>query len=282
MNKKFRRAKMKILVAVLGCLAALVLLCGSSLVDNFIYHPSAEVYNTPEAFNVKYEQLTLRSASGLNLNAWHVPGKSNVTFLIFSGNAGNISVITDRLVSFYQMGYSSFTVDYPGFGSSEGQPSEAGTYEAAEAAWNYLTGPLNLKPDQIVIYGFSLGGGVASWLAAKHPPGALILDSTFTRLADAALEHLPGKEEEVAAVLGDTYDTLARLADIHCPLLVLHNKDDRVVPYSLGRKLFEAYQNGPKKMVGGKGDHMDFMLNYATFITAIKAVADSLTTPSKQ
>ena len=274
-----KRLAIRFSAALLSGLAALVLLCGSSLVDRFIFHPSAEVYYTPEAFNIRYEQLALRSASGLNLNAWHVPGKSPVTFLIFSGNAGNISVVTDRLVSFYQMGYSSFTIDYPGFGSSEGRPDEAGTYEAAEAAWNYLTETLKLSPDQIVVYGFSLGGGVASWLAAKHPPGALILDSTFTRLADAALKHIPGKEEDLKIVLGDAYDTESRLADIHCPLLVLHGKDDRVVAHDLGVKLYETYRNGSKRMVSGEGDHMDFMLNYSAYMSAIKELAASLDRP---
>jgi len=279
--KSLKRRQVEFAAAWLGGLSAMVFLCGWSPLNDLIYHPSADIYNTPEAFNIKYERLTLNSASGLRLNAWRVPGKSEITFLVFSGNAGNISVINDRLVSIYQMGYSAFAVDYPGFGSSEGEPGESGTYEAAEAAWIYLTQTLHLSPDQIVIYGFSLGGGVASWLAARHSPGALILDSTFTRLSDAALKHLPGKEEQLDVILGDAYDTASRLAEIYCPLLILHNKDDRVVPHDLGLKLYETYQNGSKQMVSGEGGHMDFMLNHSLYLPDIKAMADSLEKSSK-
>lgn len=246
------------------------------LKNKLVFHPRPSYYNTPEAFHIKYNELTLNSASGIRLNAWHIPGDRPTTVLLLAGNGGNMAVMLGHIITFHSLGCSSFSVDYPGFGLSEGQPDEEGTYEAAEAAWLYLTEEKKIKPEQIIIYGFSLGGGVAAWLAQKHRPGGLVLDSTFTRLAEVGKTIAPEMAGQVEILLGQSYDSRSRLADIQGPLLVIHSREDRLVPYQQGLELYESYQNGPKTMASGQGDHMDFMLNQSEYLPAIKKFVKSV------
>lgn len=256
----------------LFCLVPAFSPASEGLADNIIYQPGTDIYGTPKNFNIKYEELKLKSASGPLLNAWLTPAGGELTILIFSGNGGNISIMLDRIVTFHLGGFSTLAVDYPGYGSSEGEPSEEGLYEAAEAAWKYLVEEKRAEPAKIVIYGFSLGGGVAAYLAEKHRPRALILDSTFTRLSAVPSSRQPALKMVFEAALGRAFDTKSRLAKIKCPLLILHSREDQVVPFELGLELYEAYQNNNKLMAEGRGGHMDFMFNPAEYIPALKTI----------
>lgn len=229
-----------------------------------IFHPTSEVYSTPERFGQEYEEFKVKMPSGPELNAWYVPGReesSEGTVIIFAGLGANMTGMTQRIDLFHQLGLSVMTIDYPGYGISEGKPSEAGFYEAAEAAWRHLVNIRKVPPDNIVIYGFSLGGGVAAWLAARHQSQALILDSTFTCLADVPSLRHPAWEFVFRHMLKGDFDTRARLKEIRSPLLVLHSNEDNVVPYILGQELYAIYQNGPKYMATGRGSHDDFRLS---------------------
>lgn len=266
-------------LVLLALLPLLILATGFDLTplkNKLVFHPQPEYYNNPAAFRLKYNELELNSASGVKLNAWHMPGDRPTTVLLLSGNGGNMAAMLGHIITFNSLGCSSFTVDYPGFGQSEGQPSEEGTYEAAEAAWLYLTEEKKTKPEQIIVYSFSLGGGVAAWLAQKYRPGGLVLDSTFTRLAEVGKTIAPEMADQVEILLGQSYDSQSRLADIRGPLLVIHSREDRLVPYQQGRALYESYQNGPKTMVSGQGGHMDFMLNRSEYLPAIKKFVQSV------
>ncbi len=112
---------------------------------------------------------------------------------------------------------------------------------------------------------------MASWLAAEKSPGGLVLDSTFTRLADMPQSASPELRGLPSLLLGSTYNTLDRLKIISCPLLVIHSPEDRVVPFELGLKLYEAYEKGPKLMVKGRGGHMDFIFNHSEYTKALRA-----------
>lgn len=266
-------------LVLLALFPLLILATGFDLTplkNKLVFHPQPDYYNNPAAFNIKYHELKLNSASGARLNAWHMPGDRPTTVLMLAGNGGNMAVMLGHIITFNSLGCSSLTVDYPGFGQSEGQPSEEGTYEAAEAAWLYLTEKKKIKPDQIIVYGFSLGGGVAAWLAQKYRPGGLVLDSTFTRLAEVGKTIVPEMADQVEILLGQAYDSQSRLADIQGPLLVIHSREDRLVPYQQGLALYETYKNGPKTMVSGQGDHMDFMLNRSEYRPAIKKFVQSV------
>ncbi len=240
--------------------------------DQLIFQPSSERFYSPEQFGLNHEEVELRSAGGERLKALIIardtlnPGPS---ILAFTGNSGNVSLLLDRLSYLHALGVSVLAVDYPGYGQSSGQPGEEGLYQAAEALWR-LALDRGVKPEEIIVYGFSLGGGVASHLAQARSPRALILDSTFTRLRDVPAHDLPLLSPLTRLVLGDAFDTNTRLKDIHCPLLILHSPDDEVVAYELGRRNYDSYINDRKELVRGQGGHMDFLLNHLTYGPRIK------------
>jgi fermentation-respiration switch protein FrsA (DUF1100 family) len=178
-----------------------------------------------------------------------------------------------RIISYHKLGFGVMAIDYQGFGNSQGKPSEDAIYEDADTAFKYLTESEGIPPDKIIIHGFSLGGGAASWLALKYRDlgSPLILDSTFTSLKDAAKEHsfLFGLGAEL--ILRGEFDTYSRLSQIKPSLLlVFHSPEDETVAYSLGRKNYEAYLNGPKEFVTLEGAHLDYYLNQETYTEAIQ------------
>jgi pimeloyl-ACP methyl ester carboxylesterase len=150
------------------------------------------------------------------------------------------------------MGLSTFAVDYRGYGLSAGHPTEEGTYRDAEAAWNYLVTQRGIDPQSIIIYGKSLGGSVAAWLAQAHIPGLLIIDSSFTRIAAVAQDLFPWAP--AGLVLGNAYNTKEYVKMTKCPVLVMHSRDDEIVPFYHGQELYET-ASGPKEFLLLSGSH---------------------------
>src|SRR5471032_1207682 len=145
------------------------------------------------------------------------------------GNAGNISHRIGYLTMFNSLGYSVLLFDYRGYGKSGGSPGEEGTYRDAETAWRYLTEVRKLQARDIVMVGESLGGGVATWLAVKYPPRALVLASTFTSVPDLGARIYPWLP--VRLITRIDYGNLARIAQIKAPVLVAHSRNDDVIPF---------------------------------------------------
>ncbi|HEX3171959.1 MAG TPA: alpha/beta fold hydrolase, partial [Burkholderiales bacterium] len=147
-----------------------------------VYFPQVEreLAATPRAAGLDYEDVTLTTADNVKLHGWWVPSRNaRGTILLMHGNAGNISHRLGYLTMFNRLGYSVLLFDYRGYGKSGGHPDEEGTYRDAEAAWLHLAATRNVAPRDIVMVAESLGGGVATWLALKYPPRALVLASTF-------------------------------------------------------------------------------------------------------
>jgi fermentation-respiration switch protein FrsA (DUF1100 family) len=187
------------------------------------------------------------------LHGWFVPGDStNLTVLYFHGNAGNISGRMETIQLLHQMGLNVFIFDYRGFGESEGDASERGTYRDATAAWHYLQSDRGLSDANIVIMGRSLGGSVAAWLAARKNPAASIIESSFTSAADLAADLYPWLP--VRWLIKYDYNTLENVKKITSPVFMAHSTDDQVVPFHHSQKLFEA-ANQPKNFVELKGSH---------------------------
>jgi uncharacterized protein len=225
------------------------------LQSRFIYYPGMgrEIVTTPSAHGTPYEDLTLQTSDGERLNAWWVPVESpRGAVLLLHGNAGNISHRIDYALMFRRLGYSTLLLDYRGYGRSTGSPTEQGTYLDAESAWRWLTITQRLRERDIVVFGESLGGGVASWLAARHQVRALILASTFTSAVNLGSELYPFLP--VRLVSRFRYDTLARLGNVRAPVLVVHSRGDEIIPFSHGRRLFEAARE-PKTMLELAGGH---------------------------
>lgn len=226
--------------------------------ERLIYFPSQSWLATPAQAGIPYEEIWLESADGVKLSGWFVPAESSRgVILFFHGNGGNISHRLESLALFHRLGWSTFIIDYRGYGQSEGRPGEQGTYLDAEAAWRYLLEEKRVRPEQIVIFGESLGGAVAAWLAQTHSPQALILLSTFTSVPDMGAQTYPFLPIRLLARVH--YNTLARLPEITCPVLIIHSPDDEVVPYSHGQKLFGVARE-PKEFLKLRGGHNEGVL----------------------
>ncbi len=193
--------------------------------------------------------------------------------LFFHGNGGNISHRLGSLEMFHRLGLSTFIIDYRGYGQSEGSPSEQGTYLDAEAAWRYLVEERQIPPTQIIVFGELLGGAVAAWLAQTHSPQALILLSTFTSIPDMGAQTYPFMPVRLLARI--QYNTLARMSEINCPVLIVHGQEDEIVPYGHGQRLFEL-ANQPKEFLEIKGSH-----NEGVIISAVQYEAGLATFAAK-
>ena len=180
-----------------------------------------------------------------------VPSKDLVA-LICHGNAGNISDRVEDVLFFHKLGLDTFIFDYRGFGKSEEEISEEGTYLDAEAAYDYLIQTKKYDPSQIIIVGRSLGAAVASHLALQHSPRALILESGFISLSAMARERYP--YFPVGRLLKYHYEALQHVKKLRCPIFIVHSREDEVVPFSHGLKLYEA-ANHPKEFLEIKGPH---------------------------
>ena len=189
--------------------------------------------------------------------------------LFCHGNAGNISHRLESIALFHRLGLSVLIFDYRGYGDSEGKPDEQGTYRDARAAWRHLRELRGVAGDDIILFGRSLGAAVAAWLAARERPRAVILESAFTSAASLGAEHYPWLPVDL--LLRHRYDTLARVSEIRAPLLVVHSRDDEIVPFHHGRALFDAAAE-PKRLLEIRGGHNDgFLASGAVYRDALAA-----------
>lgn len=222
-----------------------------------VFFPSSGLIASPADIGLKYETVTVVADDGVRLYGWYIPTESDYTVLFFHGNAGNISHRLASIALFHQLGLNVFIIDYRGYGQSEGSPDEQGTYLDAEAAWTYLVNERGLAPDQIILFGRSLGGAVATQLATRHQPKALILESTFTSIPDMAARQFPFLP--VRLLTTTRYPTIERIRQIDTPLLVIHSRDDEIIPYNHGRQIFEAAPE-PKQFLDLQGTHNEGFL----------------------
>jgi len=213
---------------------------------------------TPEDIGLEYQTIWIPTSDAETLHAWFVPApQAQATLLFFHGNAGNISHRLDSIALFHQLGLNVLILDYRGYGLSTGKPSEPGTYKDARAAWDYLTEVRGLQSGTIVLFGRSLGGAVASWLAARVRPAALVLESSFTSLPDLGAELYPWLPVRLLSRL--RYDSRSCLARVRAPVLVIHSRDDEIIPLRHGRELYAAASE-PKSFLELRGGHNDGLL----------------------
>ena len=221
----------------------------------FIYFPQSEIDHTPDMVGLPYEDIHFKTEDDVLLNGWFIPVENaKNTLLFFHGNGGNISHRLESLKIFHGMGLSVFIIDYRGYGQSQGTSSEQGTYQDAEAAWKFLTKTRGVPESEIIIFGRSLGGAVAIWLATKYTPNLLILESTFTSVADMGKHYYPYLPIHLLARI--KYASIDRIEAIHSPILISHSRTDEIVPFKFGRALFEKAQT-PKIFLELKGGHND-------------------------
>ncbi len=235
----------------------------------YIYLPSRNVEVTPAALSLPFEEVHFTASDGTRLHGWFIPQENaQATLLFLHGNAGNISHRLRSIALFRNLGLSIFIFDYRGYGMSEGSPTENGTYLDAEAAWQYLNRERSIPANHLIIFGRSLGGAIAAWLATQQPAAAVILESTFTSVEDMARHYYPYLP--VRWLLRIKYPTIERMSGIKSPLLLIHSADDDIVPFTQGQALFNNARQ-PKTFLKIHGDHnYGFIENESLYLNGIK------------
>lgn len=242
----------------------------------FIFFPERELVGNPADLGLEYEEVHFQAPDGVPLHGWFVPGPGEITWLWFHGNAGNISHRLENLFLLHQrLGVKVFIFDYRGYGNSEGQPSEEGTYRDGKGALDYLGSRPDVDPSRIILFGRSVGSAVAVDLATRHKPYGLILESPFTSLADMAKGAFPFLP--VGFLVRDKYDSLSKIGHISAPLLILHGDQDDIVPLELGRRLFKA-ANQPKTFytIAGAGHNDTYAVGGVPYFAALERFMASL------
>ena len=218
-----------------------------------IYYPIKGIDSTPADCGLKYEDVFFVTEDGLKLNGWFIPQeRPRGTLLFCHGNAGNISHRLEIIKIFHKIDLNVFIFDYRGYGRSQGAPSEKGLYEDAQAAYRSLLGREDINKEKIVIYGKSIGANVAIDLASKVKVAALISESGFSSAYDMGRRLFPYLP--VKWIITIKYDALTKIKDIHIPKLIIHSRDDEIVPFDLGEKLFKAAHE-PKEFYEMRGGH---------------------------
>lgn len=244
---------------------AYVLICIAMFVwqRQLIYVPAVHV-NSPESYGLNgFADITLKNIDGIHIQVWYHEARTNYpTIIHFHGNAGNLSHRAKFFSLLSEAGFGVLGLDYRGYGNSEGSPSEEGFYQDARATINYAIKTLSLPPGRIIIYGESIGTGVAVQMATEYKIAALVLQSPFTSMEAAATYHyswLP-----VNILLKDRFDSLSKITNINVPILFFHGNEDIIVPIEQGKELF-ARANEPKQAFYFPGiNHNDFNLEEIT------------------
>lgn len=223
-----------------------------------VFQPYGRLDADGSALGRPWEEVYFQASDGPRLHAWFFPAETNsprahLAVLFSHGNAGNLSHRLDSYALLLDLGLSVFAYDYRGYGHSAGRPSEEGTYLDALAAHAWLRAR-GFAATNVIAYGESLGGGVATELALREPLGGLILQSTFTSIPDLGAELFPWLPAHTLGTI--KYDTRRRLPRVHVPVLVVHGRGDSLVPFHHAEQNFAAARE-PKLFWELAGDHND-------------------------
>jgi pimeloyl-ACP methyl ester carboxylesterase len=226
---------------------------------SLIYFPEREIRLTPANVGLAYDDLTLRTGDGVDINAWYIPCEgADRTLLWFHGNAGNMGDRVEQIRVYRdRWRVHQLVIDYRGYGRSDGDLSEEGTYEDARTAVKYLVEQRNVPPDRLVLFGRSLGAAVAVQMALEFDCAGLMLESPFASIREMAKVHYP--------VIGSLfplrirYESIAKIGRLRVPLLILHGDRDDIVPLNQGRKLYDAAPEPKQLFIVRDAGHNDIL-----------------------
>jgi fermentation-respiration switch protein FrsA (DUF1100 family) len=226
---------------------ALYLTCVAVLVlqqRRFLYVPDNRRPDLASAGVPQARALTVHTADGLDLLAWWTPpdDEAQPVVLYLHGNGGHIGYRAARLARFNRLGWGALLLEYRGFGGNPGEPTEAGLFADARAGYDALLA-LGIPPRRILLWGESLGSGVAVQLATQVEAGAVLLESPYTSIAAIGQKKFPFVP--VYWLLHDHFDLIGRIGTVQVPVLVMTGGQDKVVPPAMGRTVFAA-ANEPK------------------------------------
>ena len=275
-NQEARDVAMLTKALMLAALAYSIVCVGMYLLqDRLIFYPDARLVATPRNVGLVYEDVSIRTSDDqaggpIQVHGWFVPAPEQTsaenreradqlgTILFLHGNAGNISHRLQTLALLHELGFATLIIDYPGYGQSEGTVGEASAYAGADAAWRYLIEERGLPADSVTVFGRSLGGAMALYLAeGDRTPGALIVESSFTSIPDIAAELYPFLP--VRWLARTQFPNRDRIAKVRSPVLVAHGPGDQLIPYQHGVNLYAAAP-APKRFLQLAGGHNDGFL----------------------
>jgi fermentation-respiration switch protein FrsA (DUF1100 family) len=248
---------LKTAVILVGLYALLAL--GARLIERrLMYFPDTTRFSPESAGLAGVEERILETADGQRVVAWYAPARpGQPTLLYFHGNGGSLETRSERIRKYMARGIGVFMMTYRGYGGSSGAPSEAANVGDAKLAYDTLA--KIVEPSDIVIYGESLGSGVATQVAAEKRVGGVILDAPYTSMVDLAALHYP--QLPLRLLMRDRYETLRYIGKVTAPLLIVHGEEDDIVPVEMGRTVFAAARS-PKEIAtfpgAGHGDHYLF------------------------
>ncbi len=229
-----------------------------------VFQPHSQLIVPPNTIHKSPEDIFFPTIDGCRLNGWFfaAPAQSpwnDWAVLLSHGNGGNISHRLDLCALWLAEGFNVLAYDYRGYGSSNGRPSEKGTYRDAESAHQWLR-KRGFPAEKIIALGESLGGAVAAELALRKPIGGLVLQSTFTSIPDIGKEHFPWLPVRTLGAI--RYATRTKLPSLKIPILILHSRADTIIPFHHSQQNYQT-ANKPKLFQEITGDHNDNIANTA-------------------
>ena len=221
---------------------------------NLLYHPSENNYQD-DKIQFSYDEIFIKVDEEVKLKSWLIKKdfKKFKTLVIFHGNAGHLSNRIYKLNELYKLDINILLISWRGFSGNKGSPTEQNLYKDAEAAIQWLN-ENRVNNNQIILYGESLGSGVAVEIGKKNNFNSIILESPFTSIENSAKIYYPYLP--VKLLLKDRYDSISKIKAINTPILIMHGKKDDVVPFSMGQELFEKANSPKESFFTLEDDHM--------------------------
>lgn len=259
---------LKTIAWIIVALYGVILILLYTLQSKLIFYPGVLDPTFRFKLGPNDTEVTLKTSDGEHISALFYSNKSTDVILYFHGNAGDLSGWQFVAEDFTGLGYNFFIIDYRGYGKSSGNVSEKGLYLDADAAWDYLV-RRGFAPGNILVYGRSIGSGVAVDLAARKHCKGLVLESPYSSLGKLANEKFPLFFPSL--LLKYRFDNLSKMANVKCPVIFLHGSDDTLIPASHSRKLFERFNGRKKLIVVDRGSHNDLhaFTEYEEFLRGV-------------
>jgi fermentation-respiration switch protein FrsA (DUF1100 family) len=247
---------LKIIAVVAGFAYAAVVVGLFVAQRSLIYQPFGDFGAPAESGLPEMQAVRVATADGLDNLAWFAPPRTEgaPTVVFFHGNACNLSCWSYKARAFIDAGFGYMMTGYRSYEGNAGTPSEDGIFADARGALDWLAAR-GVAGRNVILYGESLGSGVAVRMASERQVAAVILEAPYTTIADVAAFHLPFVP--VRWLVLDRFDSLSRIADVHVPVLIVHGDRDTLIPSTLGRALFAAAREPKRALWISEGGHSD-------------------------
>jgi pimeloyl-ACP methyl ester carboxylesterase len=250
------------LLTILIMLVTLLTGC-DAVINYFAFHPDSQNVLATEQLPGGIEEFSVTTEDDVKLQGLYLPrAESDSVLIYFHGNAGNIYHRIPDLIKFRKAGVSVVGVGYRGYGNSEGSPDESGIYRDGEAVYRYVIDKLGYPESRIILFGRSIGTAVALHVAHQHTIGGLIL---VTPLTSGKAQAEASGLGFIAPIAGNSFDNVARIKQVNVPLLVIHGTEDRIIPFSMGREIYDS-ATGSKQFVKIEGaGHNNLQSSYGAY-----------------